>query len=137
MLVFFVLVLLLCYNIYGLKMKKILICEDEKDVWEFLESLLIKAGFEVHIATDGKEAVDKAREIKPDLLLLDIRMPKINGLEAAKMIRDFDRVVKIIFLTGFQSQELLKEAAKYDISDYIIKNMSTKEILKVIQDATK
>ena len=118
-------------------MKKILICEDEKDVIELLNNLLIKAGFEVHIAIDGKEAEDKARKIKPDLLLLDIRMPKINGLEAAKLIRDFNREVKIVFLTGFQSQELLKEAAKYDISDYIVKNMSTKEILKVVQEAAK
>ena len=118
-------------------MKKILICEDEKDVYEFLKSLLLKSGFDVHIATDGKESVNKAKEIKPDLLLLDIRMPKINGLEVAKMIREFNREVKIIFLTGFQSQELLKEAAKYDIFDYIVKNTSTKDILRVIQEATK
>jgi CheY-like chemotaxis protein len=118
-------------------MKKILICEDEKDVIELLNNLLIKAGFEVYIAIDGKETIDKTKKIKPDLLLLDIRMPKINGLEAAKLIRDFNREVKIVFLTGFQSQELLKEAAKYDISDYIVKNMSTKEILKVIQEAAK
>ncbi|MFA5014634.1 MAG: response regulator [Actinomycetota bacterium] len=118
-------------------MKKILICEDEKDVIELLNNLLIKAGFEVYIAIDGKETIDKTKKIKPDLLLLDIRMPKINGLEAAKMIRDFNREVKIIFLTGFQSQELLKEAAKYDIFDYIVKTSSTKEILKVIQEAAK
>jgi CheY-like chemotaxis protein len=116
---------------------KILICEDEKEVRELLSTVLVKNRFDVYIAEDGQEAIEKTKEIDPDLLLLDIRMPKIDGLEAAKRIRKFNISVKIIFITGFQSPELTKEAAKYDISDYIVKTASTKDILKVIQDALK
>lgn len=117
--------------------QKILICDDEKEAQKLFTEILTKENYETYIAADGKEAIDKTREINPDLLLLDIRMPKIDGLEVAKRIRNFNRTVKIIFLTGFQSPALSKEAAKYDIFDYIVKTASTKDILKVIQDALK
>lgn len=117
--------------------KKILVCEDEKEVRELLKDVLIKNNYEIYTAMNGKEAIDKTKQIKPDLILLDIRMPKIDGLEVAKRIRKFNLVVKIIFLTGFQSPELSKEAANYDISDYIVKSASAKDIVKVIAAALK
>lgn len=117
--------------------KKILICEDENEVRNLLKELLEKKECEVYIAADGKEAVEKAKETKPDLIILDIRMPKMDGLEAAKKIRVFDKKAKIIFLTGFQSPEIVKEAEKYNIFDYIVKNASATDILNSIQNALK
>ena len=116
-------------------MKKILICEDETGVQEFLSRSLTDRKYEVYIAVNGKEAIDKAKALTPDLILLDIRMPKINGLEAAKAIRKFDKSVKIIFITGFQSPEISKEAAKYDICDYVTKNAPIQEIITAIDEA--
>ena len=118
-------------------LKKILICEDDQAVQDLLKDIVLKSKNEVYTAQDGKEAITKAKEINPDLIILDIRMPKIDGLEAAKMIRKFNTAVKIVFLTGYASPELSKEAAKYDIFDYIVKTASTKEILGVIQKALK
>jgi len=116
-------------------MKKVLICEDEKGVQEFLQNILKKKACEVFTAEDGQEAIDKAKEIKPDLILLDIRMPKLNGLEAAKKIRSFNKTSKLIFLTGFESPELSKEAQQYDILNYIVKSSPTQEVLKLIDKA--
>jgi YesN/AraC family two-component response regulator len=116
---------------------KILICEDEPEVQNLLKGILLKNKYEVSMAMDGKEAIDKTKKIKPDLILLDIRMPKIDGLDVAKRIRKFNPAVKIIFLTGYQSPELTKEAAKYDISDYIVKSASIKDIRKVITEALR
>lgn len=115
--------------------EKILICEDEKEVRDLLKGVLLKHKYKVDIAADGKEAIDKTKKIQPDLVLLDIRMPKIDGLEVAKRIRKFNPAVKIIFLTGYQSPELTKEAAKYDIFDYIVKSSSVKDTLKIVQAA--
>ncbi len=115
-------------------MARILICEDEPDTRESLKSILEKKGSEVHTASDGQEAIAKTRQLKPDLLLLDIRMPKVDGLEAAKEIRKFDARTKIVFITGFQSPEISKEAAKYNIAGYLVKPVSTEAILRIINE---
>jgi two-component system response regulator VicR len=114
-------------------MKRILICEDEKDAQESLKNILVKKDYEVYEASDGKEAIDKTKEIKPDLILLDIRMPKIDGLEVAEEIRKFDTDAKIIFITGFQSSQIRQEASKYDISDYIVKPTSGEDIVAAVE----
>ncbi len=113
-------------------MKKILICEDEKDVRELLSKILSKNNYEVTTVGNGQDAIDQARELKPNLMLLDIRMPKIDGLEVAKEVRKFDRLVKIIFVTAFASDEIKKEASKYDISDYLVKPVPSETILQKI-----
>jgi len=118
-------------------MKKILICEDEKGVQDYLKSNLTNSKYEVYVAADGQEAIDKVKVINPDLILLDIRMPKVNGLEAAEEIRKFNKISKIIFITGFQSPELSKEAKKYNIFDYVVKTAPTEDIMKVINAALK
>lgn len=116
-------------------MKRILICEDEPDVRESLKKALQKLGYEVFSAVDGKEAIELGKKLDLDLVLLDIRMPKLDGIEVAKEIRKFDARTKIIFITAFQGPEISKEAAKYDIVDYIVKPVSTQYILEVIQNA--
>lgn len=116
-------------------MKKILICEDESDVQESMANILIKRKYAVYAAKDGEEAINQARKIDPALILLDIRMPKFDGLEVAKQIREFNLKTKIIFITAFQSPELTKEAAKYDILDYIVKPTTSQEILNVVNAA--
>jgi YesN/AraC family two-component response regulator len=117
--------------------KKILICEDEKDSRDSLKNILVRRNFEIYTASNGEESILRAKEVKPDLILLDIRMPKINGLEVAKQIRNWDIKSKIIVITSFQSPELYKEAVKYNIIDYIVKPMDTNDLLKVINAALK
>ncbi|MFC1658444.1 response regulator transcription factor [Candidatus Omnitrophota bacterium] len=118
-------------------MKRILICEDERDSKEAITNILSKRDYEVYAAADGRESLEKTRDLNPDLVLLDIRMPEINGIEVAKEIRKFNTRTRIIFITAFQSPQLVKEAAKYDISDYIAKPAPAEDILKSIQDALK
>ena len=114
---------------------KILVCEDEYGSHKAISDILNKKGYEVYGAVDGQDAIEKAKEIGPDLILMDIRMPKIDGLEAAREIRRNDAGVKIIFLTAFKSPELSLEANKYDISDYIIKPASPELILESVSRA--
>ena len=118
-------------------MNKILLCEDDPDIQKSLKNILGKHGYEVPTAPDGEEAIAMAIKVNPDLILLDIRMPKLDGLEVAGEIRKHSTQAKIIFVTAFQSPELIKEAAKYDIFDYIIKPASPEKILKTIEDALR
>jgi CheY-like chemotaxis protein len=118
-----------------IQMKKILICEDEQDAQASLKSLLAKRNYDVLGVNNGRDAIDQARAFQPDLILLDIRMPKIDGLEVASSIREFDENVKIIFLTAFDSPEMKKEASRQDISGYLTKPVSTDTIIKTIESA--
>ena len=115
----------------------ILLCEDEPDIQRTLKNILKKRGYEVRTAKDGEEAINIAKKINPDAILLDIRMPKVDGLEVAREIRKCNAQTKIIFITAFQSPELSKEAAKYNISDYLVKPASPGKILKAVEDALR
>lgn len=76
-------------------MKKILVIEDDKITCDFLASRIKRWGFEVITAYDGKEGLDKARQERPDLVLLDLRLPKLPGEEVCRQIRKFDDTKEI------------------------------------------
>lgn len=83
-------------------------------------------------ASDGLEAIRKARELKPDLVLLDIRMPRINGIEATHQLKEKMPEIKVIILTVFDMDEY-REAAKANGADgYVIKKSLIKELLPII-----
>ena len=117
------------------KKNKILICEDDADTRQALKNILTKRDYQVEVAVDGKDCIGKMKEFDPALLLIDIRMPKIDGIDAVKEIRTFNETVKIIFLTAFESPQLSQEAARYGIEDYIVKPPSPQHILDVIKKA--
>jgi two-component system, OmpR family, alkaline phosphatase synthesis response regulator PhoP len=82
--------------------KKILITEDSPTILEILKSVLVEQGYEVIVATDGQEALEKARTEKPDLMILDLMLPKIDGYKVCRMLK-FDEKYKnipIIMLTA-------------------------------------
>jgi CheY-like chemotaxis protein len=88
----------------GRNSASILIAEDHPDSREALRALLEACGYSVQIATDGREAVQRAVELHPDLILMDIMMPEVDGLEATRQLRareDFGRV-PILALTAMQ-----------------------------------
>ena len=116
-------------------MKKILICEDEQDIRESLLKILARSEYEAIACENGKEAIDKAREFKPDLILLDVRMPKIDGLEVAKEVRKFNKLTKIIFVTAFASEDIRREASLYDIADYLVKPIPPEIIIQKIEQS--
>ncbi|MCX7926581.1 MAG: response regulator [Candidatus Omnitrophica bacterium] len=118
-------------------MKKILICEDEKDAQKTLEQILRRRNYQVACVDNGQDAIVQTKEFSPDLILLDIRMPKIDGLEVARQIRSFNKLVKIIFISAFASPEIEREAAQFDICDYLVKPVSNEDILKKIESCFK
>jgi CheY-like chemotaxis protein len=87
--------------------RRILIVDDNRDAAESLATLLKLSGHETHIAHDGLEAVETAAQVTPDLILLDIGLPKINGYEAARRIRKlpWGASVVLIALTGWGQDE--------------------------------
>jgi YesN/AraC family two-component response regulator len=100
-----------------------------------IKNILAKRKYEVYTAQDGEEALGKAKTLGPDLIILDIRMPKIDGIEVLKEIRKFNAGVKIIIVTAFQSPQISQEAAKYNIFDYIVKPLSGEKLIEVVEKA--
>lgn len=82
---------------------------------------------------DGLEAVNKAKELKPDLILLDIGLDKLNGIEAARQIREFDPNLKILFLSAFDSMEVAEEALNTGANGYVVKLDAATELINAVE----
>jgi DNA-binding NtrC family response regulator len=100
---------------------RILVVDDEKGMCEFLHYLLEGEGYEVDEAHSGSEALDKIREQRFDLVLADIKMPGIDGLEMLRRMREADENIVVIVMTAYSSLETAIKAIKYDASDYLTK----------------
>ena len=102
--------------------KKILIVDDDKAFLWILRQSLESAGFSVSFAEDGENGLEMAEKEKPDLILLDILMPKMDGIEVAKGLKEKGIKLKIIFLTNLKDIEHMSQAVEITKeTDYIVK----------------
>ena len=116
--------------------KKILIAEDEPNIVISLEFLLKEAGYEVAIARDGSQALSLAGSLRPDLIVLDVMLPALNGFDVCRRIRGNREVknTKVLMLTarGRDSEVARGMAAGADA--YMTKPFATRELVKVVAD---
>ncbi len=114
--------------------QKVLVVDDEEPILELLKYNLEKQGFDVRTATDGQIAVDIAKKFHPDLVLLDIMMPKVDGVEACRQLRAMPELVNtyIVFLTA--RAEEYSEVAAFDVGadDYILKPIKPRALMSRI-----
>jgi response regulator NasT len=114
---------------------RILIAEDETIIRLDLRELLEKAGFDVCAeAKDGEEAVALARTIEPDLALLDVKMPKLDGIEAARRILD-ERPIPIVMVTAYGEEEIVSRAVEAGVFGYLVKPFRESDLLPAIATA--
>jgi two-component system chemotaxis response regulator CheY len=112
---------------------KVLVVEDEKIISMQISRVLSRAGYDVvGTATDGSEAIIKANELRPDVILMDLVMPRMHGLDAIKSINGTLPETNIIVVTGLQSKSILTEALKAGAKDGIFKPFKEHELLDVI-----
>jgi AmiR/NasT family two-component response regulator len=114
---------------------RILVAEDETIIRLDLKDLLERAGFEVVAeARDGEEAVELAREHRPDLALMDVKMPRLDGIEAARRILH-ERPIPIVMLTAYGQEELVTRAAEAGVFGYLVKPFREQDLLPAIHTA--
>src|SRR2546423_10345131 len=114
---------------------RILVAEDETIIRLDLRALLEGAGFEVCAeAKDGLEAVELARSEQPDLAVLDVKMPRLDGIEAARRILD-ERPIPIVMLTAYGQDELVSRAVEVGVFGYLVKPFREQDVLPAIQTA--
>lgn len=118
-------------------MIRIMIVDDQSLVRDGLAMLLnLRPELEVvGTANDGMEAVQKAEECQPEMILMDIRMPRTNGVEGTRLIREKFPNIKVLMLTTFNDSELIFEALEQGASGYLLKDMATDTIVQAILTA--
>jgi len=112
--------------------KRILICDDEEGVRESLK-LILEDDYDLIVATCGNDAIEKVKETPVDLAILDIKMPKMSGIEVLKSLKKILPSMKAIIASGYQSAEAAHESIKYGAGDYIVKPFDSKEVLKKVK----
>lgn len=106
----------------------ILVVDDEDSVRTALKALLKREGYEVETATNGEEAVSLVKTLQPALVIMDIRMPKKDGIEALREIREIDKDINVIMITAFAAVETAIKAMMIGAYDYIIKPFNNDEV---------
>jgi CheY-like chemotaxis protein len=104
-------------------MAKILIAEDERDIRDLVAFTLRFAGHEVVVATNGEEAVEMAPQVNPDLILMDVRMPRMTGYEACKAMKANPDVkdIPVVFLTARGQESEIQQGLEAGAEEYLLK----------------
>ena len=121
-------------------MYKVLIVDDEKYVISLIEKLIDweKLGMEVvGSAGDGMKGVELVEELKPDILIADVKMPGFDGISLVKRVREIDRDIKFIIISGHKKFEYAKSVMKYNVEDYILKPIDKEELEGILQKIRK
>jgi len=114
--------------------KKVLIVDDAAFMRMLLKDIVTKAGYEVvGEASNGKEAVEKYKELKPDIVTMDITMPEMNGIEAVKEIKKIDPNAKIIMVSAMGQQAMVIEAIQAGARDFIVKPFQPARVIEAIK----
>jgi len=109
--------------------KKILIVDDELQIREMLYELFLRKGYKIFTAPGGEEAIELIKKEAPDTVLLDIKMPKMDGIETLKKIRELGFKNKVLMLTSMDDEETRKKALLNGASGFLTKQLDLKNIL--------
>jgi len=114
-------------------MKKILICDDSSFMRTHIKTMVTRNGFEViGEAEDGLDAVVKYKQLKPDLVTMDITMPNMSGIDALKHIIKLDSNAKVVMLSAMGQEALVKESILAGAKSFIVKPFSENDLIKVL-----
>ena len=129
-----------------MKNKKVLVVDDENDSVSFLEAILKELGLDLISENDGEEGLNKARSESPDLVFLDVQMPKIDGFDVFKILRDDEKTkeIPIIMLTGIDekigigfSKEDMKEFYHEEPQEYLEKPIDPEKVISAVKKVLK
>lgn len=116
------------------KYERILVVDDDALLRETIARILENEGYIIDIACSGKEALDKIRNFVYNLVILDIRLPDINGTQLLSQINDYAPIVKKIVLTGFPDIETAITSVNEKADAYLVKPFNSEELIKIIKE---
>ncbi len=113
-------------------MMKLLVVDDEVDVCDFVRKFFRERNFEVKIAHDGRGAVEVVRAEDPDIVLLDLKMPVMGGIEALREIRELGKTCKVVIVTALEDMASVDEARSFGAVDYITKPLLLEQLERTV-----
>lgn len=118
---------------------KILIVDDAESMRLYHKYTLINHGYDVETADDGVEALEKIETFEPELVILDVLMPNMNGIECCRRIKSGDRAkyIKVVFLSSSDDYDMISKAFAAGCDDYVIKPVDRSELVLTIRDVLK
>ncbi len=116
-------------------MIKILIIDDEHSIRETLEMFLREKGYEVATSEDGEKGLESVQRERPDIVILDIRLPGMDGLEVLRRIKEKEEDIHVIMITAYHDIETTKQAMKLGAYEYIHKPLDADEFENAIEKA--
>jgi CheY-like chemotaxis protein len=114
-------------------MSKILVIDDEQSIRDLLDRLLRRKGYDVVLAASGQKGLECFRRERPDVIVLDLKMPEMDGLTVLRQIRSLNRSQPVIVLTGSRTAEMEQQVRALGVTEYIAKGFS----LHLLGDALK
>ncbi len=116
--------------------KSVLICDDAAFMRVMIKDILTKNGYEVAgEAENGQKAVEKYNEVKPDLVMMDITMPEMDGIEALKKIKESDASATVIMCSAMGQQAMVIESIQSGAKDFIVKPFQADRVLEAVKKA--
>ena len=116
--------------------KNILICDDAAFMRMMIKDILTKNGYEVvGEAANGAEGVEKYSQLKPDLVMMDITMPEMNGIDALKKIKENDSNANVIMCSAMGQQAMVIESIQAGAKDFIVKPFQVERVIEAVQKA--
>ncbi|WP_286337633.1 response regulator transcription factor [Hydrogenimonas cancrithermarum] len=120
-----------------LKNSSILLAEDDEGLREIFKKILLLYVDTVYEASNGMDAYELYLKHRPDIIITDIKMPKLNGLEFIKRLREKDKKTPVIVTSAYANQELLLESIKLSLVEYLIKPIKESDLTKVLTDCSR
>jgi len=111
---------------------KILMIDDEPELLGVMKDVLEEEKYQFFCASNGSEGIRMNEQKDPDLILLDLRMPEMDGIETLRSIRKNDPEVRVVILTGYGCPDTIREAADLNVSEYLSKPFENEDLVSVI-----
>lgn len=118
-------------------MTRILVVDDDPQLRQSFDRLLLREGYQTQTAPSAEEGIKKVSTFKPDLIIMDVRMSGMTGLEAFKIIKEIDSKIPVIIMTAYGTTDSAIEATKLGAYDYILKPFDIPDVLSLIEKAVK
>jgi two-component system, NtrC family, nitrogen regulation response regulator NtrX len=115
--------------------RKILVIDDEPELRELMKDVLEDEGYQLFCAGSGADGIALNTQEDPDLILLDMRMPEMDGIATLRAIRTSDDQVPVIILTGYGCPDTIRDAADLDVSEYLSKPFENRDLVSIIANA--